>query len=483
MQIANFPIQIILPIISLIGIISYIGYSLSSKKPNLNSGLNNRQIWGIIAASSFFIGVSYLIYFFSFNSFITLLYVFLTIVQVIVIVFWFYDPLFYILSEIIMKNPFKSKVNNDIANKKYNFAIIVCAYNEEQVVGNLLESISNLDYDKKYYDTYVVCDNCTDGTENVVESFDAIKMVRHDEIKRGKGFAVEWFFKSLKHDLAKGSYYDAYVILDADNLINKEFLTNMNIQLNNGKEVIQAYLGCKNPDNTWISRSYSLSYWITNEIFQRAHSPLNLSSQLGGTGMVFKRSIMEEIGITGGSLTEDVLFTTEYVLMKNRSVYWENGAEILDEKPLELGNSIRQRTRWMQGHTNTCMKYFIPLLWNSFKNKSFRQFDAAFYLIKPILNLFLLFGYIILIATDILLPIVIIPFPVFASMEFLVALVLFYMILYSAILYRVGKYRYILWTPLLLIYSLTYYISIFNGIIKRNEKYWVKTEHTCAVDK
>jgi len=148
---------------------------------------------------------------------------------------------------------------------------------------------------------------------------------------------------------------------------------------------------------------------------------------------------------------------------------------------LKIGNSIRQRTRWMQGHVNTFGKYFIPLLWNSLKNRSFRQFDAAFYLIKPILNLFIFIGYIILIATQFLLP-DIIPSNIFTTWEFLIALLIFHMILYSIILHQAGKYKYILWTPILLIYSLTYYISIFKGIIKRNEQHWVKTEHTSTIN-
>jgi cellulose synthase/poly-beta-1,6-N-acetylglucosamine synthase-like glycosyltransferase len=479
--ITSFPTQTIIFILFLIVIGSCVGYFLSSKKPDLNSGLNNRQKWGTILATSFLIGICYLIYVISPNIFITILSLFLALVQFICILFWFYDPLLYILSEIItkIKPESKSKVKDAFVSGKFNsFAVIVCAYNEELVVGNLLESISNLDYDKKYHDVYVICDNCTDRTEKVVDSYDVIKMVRHDKVQKGKGFALEWFFNSLKHDLGKGEYYDAYVILDADNLVNKEFLAKMNFRLNNGEEVIQAYLGCKNPDDTWVSLSYSLAYWITNDIFQKAHNPLRLSAQLGGTGMVFKRSILEEINIKGGSLTEDVLFTTEYVFKKNKSCYWEDRAKILDEKPLKIGNSIRQRTRWMQGHTHTCQKYFIPLLLESIKNKSLRQLDVAFYLIKPILNLFLLFGYIILLATATLLPTVTLPFPIFASWEFLILLLIFHFLLYSIILQRAGKYKYILWTPLLLIYSLTYYISIFKGIIKRNEQYWVKTEHT-----
>ena len=482
--IANLPIQIIIFVLFLIGIIAYIGYSLSSKEPDLKSGLNHRQIWGVLITTSLFIGISYLIYYFSQSMFLMLLAIFLTIVEIISIVYWFYDPSLYVLSEIklLIERNFKSNGNQEDALKYNKFAIVICAYNEEQVLGNLLSAINNLDYNKEYYDTYVVCDNCIDGTEEIVDSFDANKIIRHDKTKIGKGFALEYFFNSLKNDFNKEKYYDAYVVIDADNLLNQEFLTKINSRLNNGEEVIQAYLGCKNPKGTWVSCSYSLAYWITNDIFQKAHHNLNLSSQLGGTGMIIKRSILEEIGLPGDSLTEDVLFTTKYVLKKNKPCTWSDEAEILDEKPLQLGNSIKQRTRWMQGHINTCFKYFLPLIKNSVKYRSFRQFDAAFYLIKPIFNLFLFFGYIISISKTIFLPNLFTPLPEFASWEFLVILLLFHLILYSFILVRAGKYKYILGIPLLLIYSLTFYIAIFKGLIKRNEHYWVKTEHSCAVD-
>ena len=75
--ITNLPIQIIILLITLlIGISSYVGYLLSSKEPDLNSGLNHSQKWGIITTTSFLIGISYLLYYTRPNEFITILWIF-----------------------------------------------------------------------------------------------------------------------------------------------------------------------------------------------------------------------------------------------------------------------------------------------------------------------------------------------------------------------------------------------------------------------
>ncbi len=53
-----------------------------------------------------------------------------------------------------------------------------------------------------------------------------------------------------------------------------------------GYKVVQGYLDSKNPEDTWITGSYSIAFWSCNRMFQLARYNLGLSSQLGGTGFV-----------------------------------------------------------------------------------------------------------------------------------------------------------------------------------------------------
>jgi len=64
----------------------------------------------------------------------------------------------------------KRKARKSHAPEK-SFAVLVAAHNEEQVVGALLENLKRLDYPQELYDIYVICDNCTDGTADVVRSY------------------------------------------------------------------------------------------------------------------------------------------------------------------------------------------------------------------------------------------------------------------------------------------------------------------------
>ena len=60
---------------------------------------------------------------------------------------------------------------------------IIPAHNEETVVGNLVESLKNQEYDKNLYDIYVIADNCTDRTARIAREAGAIVYERYDETK------------------------------------------------------------------------------------------------------------------------------------------------------------------------------------------------------------------------------------------------------------------------------------------------------------
>ena len=56
--------------------------------------------------------------------------------------------------------------------------------------------------------------------------------------------------------------YDAVAIFDADNLVDKRFLLEMNNRLCKGDKLIQGYLDSKNPYDTWVSGTFSIAFWV-----------------------------------------------------------------------------------------------------------------------------------------------------------------------------------------------------------------------------
>lgn len=256
-----------------------------------------------------------------------------------------------------------------------NFALIIAAHNEEMVIAQSIESLKSLDYPKELYDIYVIADNCKDKTPQIAKEHGAIVCERHDLSKIGKGYALDWMFnKIFKMD----KKYDGVVIFDADNLASKNFLKEMNKRLLQGYKVVQGYIDSKNPHDSWITESYSISFWSVNRLFQIGRQNLHLSNQLSGTGFCVTTDLLKKIGWKATCLAEDLEFTCQLVL-KGYKVGYAYDAVVYDEKPLTLMQSWRQRKRWMQGFADVVSRYFWKLMKNAVKKHSFTSFDCGMY--------------------------------------------------------------------------------------------------------
>lgn len=266
------------------------------------------------------------------------------------------------------------------------FAIVIPAHNEERVIGQLIQNLKSLSYPQHLYEIFVVCDNCNDRTATIARSAGAQVMERWDRSHRGKGYALAWTFRRLLE--AQPQRWDAFVILDADNLVSPNFLERMNTYLQNGHLLLQACLDVKNPDDSWISRCYALCYWSTNRIYQLARYNLGWSCVLGGTGICVDARLIQSIGWQAMSLTEDLEFTLQCLLRKNVRATWVHDAKIYDEKPMTLRQSSRQRIRWMQGHASCLFRYFRTLFHQGMESKHWTKLDMCVYLIQPFVIVF-----------------------------------------------------------------------------------------------
>ena len=247
--------------------------------------------------------------------------------------------------------------------KMNTFAIVVAAHNEEKVIGGLLESVNALTYPKELFDVFVVADNCTDGTGAIASEYGAVVYERTDEVKKGKGFALEYAFDRIFNS---GKKYDYIVVFDADNIVKNDFLLCMNREVNSGYRAVQGYLDSKNPYSSWLAFSYSLWYWLNNRLSQRSRGVLELGCRLGGTGFAVASDLIREIGWGATCLAEDTEFTLKLALIDEK-VGWAHDAVVYDEKPDNMSTSVKQRTRWMQGLSDVAKRFIIPLFKKSFK--------------------------------------------------------------------------------------------------------------------
>ena len=154
----------------------------------------------------------------------------------VIVVYWIYEFAISLCSLI------KFKEKPLLINKKHKFMAIIPAHNEEKVIGNLIESLKLQNYNQELYDIYVIADNCTDNTANVAKKAGAIVYKRFDEMHKTKGYALNWF---LKQKIDEKADYDAFIVFDADNIVDKNFLDVMNRKLCQGEEVVQGYKDIK----------------------------------------------------------------------------------------------------------------------------------------------------------------------------------------------------------------------------------------------
>lgn len=267
-----------------------------------------------------------------------------------------------------------------VVDKEHDFALVVAAHNEEQVIEHMVESLVELNYPKDKYSIFVIADNCTDRTAEIARKAGAEVFERFNDKERGKGFALEWMFNKIFEMDRK---YDSVVIFDADNIVDKDFLYHINEQNKRGFKVVQGYIDSKNPNDSWVSYSYSLGFWSTNKLFQLSRYRLGLGCQLCGTGFSVDLDTLREIGWGATCLTEDMEFTMK-LCMNNIRVAFSYDAVVYDEKPITFKQSWNQRIRWMQGHADVFCRFFTKCISKAFKDRSIFPLDCALYLFMPI---------------------------------------------------------------------------------------------------
>ncbi len=294
----------------------------------------------------------------------------------ILTIYWLYQLIISLCSFVKIKDkPVVEEKNN-------KFMAIVPAHNEENVIGNLVESLKNQTYPSDLVDIYVIADNCTDKTAEIAKKLGAIVLERTepDKKKQTKGAALQWF---LAQKIEENADYDAFCIFDADNIVDKNFFTAMNKKLCQGEEVVQGYRDIKNPADSWVSAGYAIFYWTMHRFYHLARYNLGLSALLNGTGFMVKFDVIKPTGWNTKTLTEDIEFSLKTII-KGKKVGWAVDAIVYDEQPVGFKQSWSQRSRWTIGHMQCLHEYTGSLAEALKEKKTLLNFDGLLYMFGSI---------------------------------------------------------------------------------------------------
>ena len=225
------------------------------------------------------------------------------------------------------------------ANKQHKFAILFPAYKEDRVIIPVVESFLQQHYPQELYKVIVISDHMQDTTnEHLAQLPITLLKVNYENSSKAKAlnFAMNHFGRDE---------FDAVVILDADNIVDTNFLLEINKVFDAGVQAIQAHRTAKNR-NTDIAVLDGLSEEVNNSIFRRAHVTLGISSALIGSGMIFNyqwfHDNVKHLVTTGEDKELEVLLLKQRIFIE-----FLDEVYVYDEKTQGEKGFYNQRRRWL----------------------------------------------------------------------------------------------------------------------------------------
>ena len=251
----------------------------------------------------------------------------------------FFYAITYALGQLLIIK--REPTSDDIRQKKY--LVIFPAYGEDKVILHTVKSFLLQHYPHDKYSVVVVSDHMLKETNTELSKL-PITLLQPQFENSSKAKALQFAIDNI-HD-----NFDNIVILDADNIVQPDFLEKLNEICNQGFSAIQCHRCAKNAENQ-IAQLDGISEEINNSLFRKGHNNIGLSSALIGSGMCFDylwfKAHVHLLSTAGEDREIEKMLLIEHIYIK----YVED-IDVFDEKVGNEDNFQLQRQRWMSAQLN-----------------------------------------------------------------------------------------------------------------------------------
>jgi biofilm PGA synthesis N-glycosyltransferase PgaC len=269
--------------------------------------------------------------------------------------------------------------------------LIIPMYNEEKVIREKIENTSLLDYPREKLKIIFLDDHSTDDSKSI--SSEAIKQISFNtsviESRGGKGKAraLNWIFPSLESEIT--------VISDADALLKEDSLlkiirnyTDQNIGGVTGKIVILS-------DTLRPSKSQEDSYRFFFDIWRLGESNLHSVSVCNGPLMSFRTELLKKIKIDPDAYADDsdMLFK---IIRSGYRVLYDPKAIVFERVPLSVKGRVIQKMKRINGLRKVYLNN-LDLLGKGLFGKIIYPYALLTHIVSPVIVLFLVLVYPIII--------------------------------------------------------------------------------------
>ena len=265
------------------------------------------------------------------------------------------------------------------------FAILVPAHNEELLIGNTLASLAELDYPVDQYAVHIIADNCTDRTAEIARAAGVTVHVRDDTAHRGKGHALAWAIGQL---VPAEIHHDAYVIVDADTVVDPLLLAGFARGLARGGDALQANYAVLNPTESATSALRWLAFSLINYIRPLGRNTWGGSSTLTGNGMCLSHELLTRHPWQAFGLSEDYQYYLTLVSSGERVLFIPE-VTVHSAMPTTVRQLQSQDIRWetLSSDSRSWQHHLAwRLLVDGIRLPSWSRLDALAELVTPPLS-------------------------------------------------------------------------------------------------
>ncbi|MEM8704900.1 MAG: glycosyltransferase family 2 protein [Actinomycetota bacterium] len=236
------------------------------------------------------------------------------------------------------------------------FRVLIPAHDEEALIADTVAALQAVDYPRDSFEIHVVADNCADRTAELVRAGGATAHERHDTANPGKGPALGWLIDQLP---VREGDTDAFVLVDADTVVEPGILRAFDAELQSGAEVVQGHYAVRGDDEGGNVGFRAAALAVRHYVRPLGRTALGGSSGLYGNGMAFHESVARAHRFSD-HLVEDIELYVD-LLLDGRAVAFAPDAEVRAEMPVDLDDAVTQNQRWEAGRAQV-LRAFAPKL-------------------------------------------------------------------------------------------------------------------------
>ncbi len=239
-------------------------------------------------------------------------------------------------------------------------AVLVPAHDEAL---NIRRTVENLRQDLRPIDRLlVVADNCDDDTAAIARAAGAEVVARHDPLRRGKGYALDFGLRHLASDPP-----DVVVIVDADCTVRPGSIGRVAAVALRACAPAQAHYRMELPPDAGLKLKIAGFAWrVKNLVRPLGYLHLGLPCQLMGSGMAFPWTLIEQADLADAHLVEDLKLGLEFARHRTAPRFVPQ-AEVTSVFPASAAGVATQRRRWEHGHLGMLVDVAPRLLWQGLR--------------------------------------------------------------------------------------------------------------------